>query len=111
MERPNRLKIVHVVRSPIGGIFRHIVDLVDAQTKAGHDVGIVCDSLTGGRFEDEVIASIAPKLALGATRALVFGGAGVAAVVAQSSRAVARANRCGSRCRCGCGSRPGVAPT
>jgi glycosyltransferase involved in cell wall biosynthesis len=68
MERPNRLKIVHVVRSPIGGIFRHIVDLVDAQTKAGHDVGIVCDSLTGGRFEDEVIASIAPKLALGATR-------------------------------------------
>jgi glycosyltransferase involved in cell wall biosynthesis len=68
MERPNRLKIVHVVRSPIGGIFRHIVDLVDAQTKAGHDVGIICDSLTGGRFEDEVIASIAPKLALGATR-------------------------------------------
>jgi hypothetical protein len=68
MERPNRLKIVHVVRSPIGGIFRHIVDLVDAQATAGHDVGIICDSLTGGRFEDEVIASIAPKLTLGATR-------------------------------------------
>jgi glycosyltransferase involved in cell wall biosynthesis len=68
MDRPNRLKIVHVVRSPIGGIFRHIVDLVDAQTKAGHDVGIVCDSLTGGRFEDGVIDAIAPKLALGATR-------------------------------------------
>ncbi len=68
MDRPNRLKIVHVVRSPIGGIFRHIVDLVDAQTKAGHDVGIVCDSLTGGHFEDEVIASIAPRLTLGATR-------------------------------------------
>jgi glycosyltransferase involved in cell wall biosynthesis len=68
MERPNRLKIVHVVRSPIGGIFRHIVDLVDAQAEAGHDIGIVCDSLTGGRFEDEVITSIAPKLALGATR-------------------------------------------
>jgi glycosyltransferase involved in cell wall biosynthesis len=68
MDRPNRLKIVHVVRSPIGGIFRHIVDLVDAQTKAGHDVGIVCDSLTGGRFEDDVIDAIAPKLALGASR-------------------------------------------
>jgi glycosyltransferase involved in cell wall biosynthesis len=68
MERPNRLKIVHVVRSPIGGIFRHIVDLVDAQAEAGHDIGIICDSLTGGRFEDEVIASITPKLALGATR-------------------------------------------
>jgi hypothetical protein len=68
MERLNRLKIVHVVRSPIGGIFRHIVDLVDAQATAGHDVGIICDSLTGGRFEAEVIASIAPRLTLGATR-------------------------------------------
>jgi glycosyltransferase involved in cell wall biosynthesis len=68
MDRPNRLKIVHVVRSPIGGIFRHIVDLVDAQTKAGHEVGIICDSLTGGRFEDEVISSIGSRLALGATR-------------------------------------------
>jgi glycosyltransferase involved in cell wall biosynthesis len=68
MDRPSRLKIVHVVRSPIGGIFRHIVDLVDAQTRAGHDVGIICDSLTGGRFEDGVIAKIVPKLALGAIR-------------------------------------------
>ena len=54
-----RLKIVHVVRSPIGGIFRHIVDLVDAQATAGHEVGIVCNSSTGGRFEDAVIASVA----------------------------------------------------
>ena len=68
MEMPNRLKIVHVVRSPIGGIFRHIVDLVDAQATAGHDVGIICDSLTGGQFENEVIASIAPRLTLGASR-------------------------------------------
>jgi glycosyltransferase involved in cell wall biosynthesis len=68
MERPNRLKIVHVVRSPIGGIFRHIVDLVDAQTKAGHEVGIICDSTTGGPFEEQVIAAVAPKLALGVTR-------------------------------------------
>jgi glycosyltransferase involved in cell wall biosynthesis len=68
MDRPRRLKIVHVVRSPIGGIFRHIVDLVDAQTRAGHDVGIICDSLTGGRFEDGVIANMVSKLALGAVR-------------------------------------------
>ncbi len=68
MDRPNRLKIVHVVRSPIGGIFRHILDLVDAQTRAGHDVGIICDSTTGGRFEDEIIAAVTPKVALGVTR-------------------------------------------
>jgi glycosyltransferase involved in cell wall biosynthesis len=63
-----RLKIVHVVRAPIGGIFRHIVDLADAQATAGHAVGIICDSTTGGRFEDDIIAKAAPRLALGATR-------------------------------------------
>jgi glycosyltransferase involved in cell wall biosynthesis len=66
-ERTN-LKIVHVVRAPIGGIFRHIVDLAGAQTKAGHAVGIVCDSSTGGRFEDDIIAKAAKTLTLGATR-------------------------------------------
>jgi len=63
-----KLKIVHVVRAPIGGIFRHIVDLADAQAKAGHAVGIICDSTTGGRFEDDIIAKAAANLALGATR-------------------------------------------
>jgi glycosyltransferase involved in cell wall biosynthesis len=63
-----RLRIVHVVRAPIGGIFRHIVDLATAQAEAGHEVGIVCNSLEGGLFEDNVIAAVAPRLALGATR-------------------------------------------
>jgi len=68
MDQPDRLNIVHVVRSPIGGIFRHIVDLADAQAKAGHAVGIICDSLTGGRFEDNIIAAATANLALGVTR-------------------------------------------
>jgi glycosyltransferase involved in cell wall biosynthesis len=64
----DRLKIMHVVRAPIGGIFRHIVDLATAQAEAGHEVGLVCDALTGGAFEDAAIASLKPKLALGAVR-------------------------------------------
>src|ERR1043166_1055828 len=63
-----RLRIVHIVRAPIGGIFRHIVDLATAQAQAGHEVGIICNSLEGGAFEDAVIASVAPHLALGAAR-------------------------------------------
>jgi glycosyltransferase involved in cell wall biosynthesis len=63
-----RLRIVHVVRAPIGGIFRHIVDLASAQAAAGHEVGIVCNSLEGGAFEDDVIAHVAPHLAFGVTR-------------------------------------------
>jgi len=59
---------VHVVRAPIGGIFRHIVDLATAQAAAGHAVGIVCNSLEGGAFEDDVIARVAPRLAFGVAR-------------------------------------------
>src|ERR1700722_20764470 len=68
MDRWAKLKIVHVVRAPIGGIFRHIVDLADAQAKAGHDVGIICDSLTGGQFETDIIAKAAQRLVHGAPR-------------------------------------------
>src|ERR1700722_906570 len=68
MDRWAKLRIVHIVRAPIGGIFRHIVDLADAQAKAGHDVGIICDSLTGGQFESDIIAKAAQRLALAATR-------------------------------------------
>ena len=32
----DRLRIVHIVRAPIGGIFRHIVDLARAQAAQGH---------------------------------------------------------------------------
>ncbi|MBA5776130.1 glycosyltransferase [Stappia sp. F7233] len=62
------LRIVHIVRAPIGGIFRHICDLALAQTRAGHSVGIVCDSNSGGPFEDRMIARTAPLLELGIAR-------------------------------------------
>lgn len=68
MSETEPLRIVHVVRSPVGGIFRHIVDLAIAQAAAGHKVGLVCDSLTGGAFEADKIARLEPHLALGAVR-------------------------------------------
>ena len=62
------LRIVHCFRSPVGGIFRHVRDLVDAQIANGHLVGIVCDSTTGGEYEARLFDAIQPKLALGLTR-------------------------------------------
>ena len=62
------MRIMHVVRSPVGGIFRHIEDLARAQAAAGHAVGVVCDNLTGGSFEDDKIARLQPDLALGSVR-------------------------------------------
>jgi len=64
----DQLRIVHCFRSPVGGIFRHVRDLTDAQVAAGHQVGIVCDSTTGGAYEERLFESIRDKLALGVQR-------------------------------------------
>ena len=62
------MRIVHCFRSPVGGLFRHVRDLVEAQARNGHRVGIICDSSTGGAFEEALFASLTPSLALGLTR-------------------------------------------
>jgi glycosyltransferase involved in cell wall biosynthesis len=62
------LKIVHVTRTPVGGIFRHILDVASGQAARGHQVGIVCDSTTGGARADAALAAIAPQMQLGVTR-------------------------------------------
>lgn len=68
MNSERKLRIVHCFRSPVGGIFRHVRDLVGAQSAAGHEVGILCDSTTGSEFEDRLFEAILPQLALGLTR-------------------------------------------
>jgi len=68
MQDPAPLRILHCFRSPVGGIFRHVRDLAKEQSRAGHQVGILCDSSTGGAHEDRLFAEIMPHLALGLTR-------------------------------------------
>src|SRR5262245_47973034 len=40
----DRLRILHVLRAPTGGLFRHVRDLARGQAEAGHAVGVVCDA-------------------------------------------------------------------
>jgi glycosyltransferase involved in cell wall biosynthesis len=63
-----KLRIVHCFRSPVGGIFRHVRDLAQAQAAAGHAIGIVCDSTTGGEFEERLFDEMKGVLALGVSR-------------------------------------------
>jgi len=65
-DRP--LRILHAVRAPVGGIFRHIMDLANGQADRGHEVGIIADSLTGGDRAEAALAEIAPRLKLGVHR-------------------------------------------
>jgi glycosyltransferase involved in cell wall biosynthesis len=62
------LRILHATRAPVGGIFRHILDLANGQADRGHHVGIIADSLTGGERAEAALAEIAPRLKLGVHR-------------------------------------------
>jgi glycosyltransferase involved in cell wall biosynthesis len=69
MTIPDRpLGILHAVRAPVGGIFRHILDLANGQADRGHHVGIIADSLTGGERAEAALKEIAPRLKLGVHR-------------------------------------------
>lgn len=62
------LKILHVFRAPLGGLFRHVADLVRAQIERGHRVGVVADNTRLGPHPEGTLEELRPKLALGVTR-------------------------------------------
>jgi glycosyltransferase involved in cell wall biosynthesis len=68
LSRERSLRILHVLRSPVGGLFRHVLDLAREQAARGHTVGMITDSLTGGDAATREIAQIAPLLRLGVER-------------------------------------------
>src|SRR5271156_5262394 len=59
---PTSLKIVHILRAPFGGLFRHVVDVTQGQIERGHRVGLICDSTTGGARAEAVLAELAPSV-------------------------------------------------
>jgi glycosyltransferase involved in cell wall biosynthesis len=65
------LNILHIFRAPLGGLFRHVVDLARGQAARGHRVGLIVDSLTGGARADAVLAELAPALTLGVRRVAI----------------------------------------
>ena len=65
------LRILHVVRAPVGGIFRHILDLANGQIERGHHVGIIADSISGGERAAAALAEIEPRLKLGVRRVAI----------------------------------------
>lgn len=62
------MRILHVFRTPVGGLFRHVRDLARGQKDLGHDVGILCDSLTGGDGARQLLRSAEAHCALGISR-------------------------------------------
>ena len=63
-----KLKILHVFRAPVGGLFRHVLDVARGQAARGHFVGLIVDSMTGGARAEAALAELAPRLVFGIER-------------------------------------------
>lgn len=61
-------RILHCLRAPVGGLFRHVCDLASEQARRGHQVGVVCDAGGGDCLTEARLAELAPQLALGLRR-------------------------------------------
>jgi glycosyltransferase involved in cell wall biosynthesis len=62
------LNILHVLRAPVGGLFRHVGDLARAQVARGHTVGVLCDSEASDRLTETRLAALEQALPLGVKR-------------------------------------------
>ena len=62
------LTIVHVLRAPVGGLFRHVADLARAQTDDGHRVGVICCAEAGDGLTEARLNSLGDDLRLGVER-------------------------------------------
>lgn len=60
----NRLRIVHILRQPLGGLFRHVCDLAEGQRALGHDVGVICCEAEGVVAE-QMMAGLEENASLG----------------------------------------------
>jgi len=62
------LRILHCLRAPIGGLFRHVYDLARGQAELGLEVGVICDATAAGEANDRALVRLADACALGVTR-------------------------------------------
>ena len=62
------IRIVHCLRAPVGGLFRHVRDLARGQAEAGCHVGIICDAGTGDALTEQALNDIRPYCVLGIKR-------------------------------------------
>jgi glycosyltransferase involved in cell wall biosynthesis len=62
------MRILHVFRTPLGGLFRHVRDLARGQQAHGHEIGILCDSSTGGEGAAKLLHSAQEYCTLGIHR-------------------------------------------
>ena len=61
-------RILHILRAPAGGLFRHVFDLAQEQARMGHEVGIICDAAKGVSEVEEKLRQLGKFCTLGIFR-------------------------------------------
>ena len=89
-----RHRILHCLRAPVGGLFRHVRDLAAAQAALGHAVGVVCDSRLCDDLSEARLEKLKTGLELGLFRVPMSREIGLADISAYLS-ARQFAGRCG----------------
>ena len=65
---PGKLRILQVMRAPVGGLFRHVADLTRELAAHGHEVGLVVDSLANDAQTESRLTALLPHAQLGIHR-------------------------------------------
>lgn len=67
-EASTGIRVLHCLRAPVGGLFRHVCDLARAQSDAGYDVGIVCSDAPNDVSTLEKLSLLGAFCSLGVER-------------------------------------------
>ena len=62
------LKVIHCLRAPVGGLFRHVCDLVRGQAARGLKVGIICEAHAGKPLYEAALRDVKALCDLGVHR-------------------------------------------
>lgn len=71
------LRIVHMLRAPMGGVLRHVRDLALAQADRGHQVGLICDVPGTDGYNETMLELLAGDLPLGLHRVAMARAVGI----------------------------------
>ena len=70
-------RILHCLRSPVGGLFRHVRDLAGEQARRGYDVGILCDDQAADSLTEQRLVDLDAAISLGVYRVAMPRGLGL----------------------------------
>ena len=70
-------RILHCFRAPLGGLFRHVRDLVIEQSHLGQHVAVVCDAQQGDETAERLLRELHENCAMGVWRVPMSRGLGL----------------------------------